>query len=70
MPNDYQDFLNRNPEVRGVHWNKHQIIIRMKNGSEERYERNEKGTTTAEAKYGTLPKAPPPPPKPPKPPVL
>jgi hypothetical protein len=69
LPDDYRNFLNRNPTVGSVHWNNGAIFIVPKQGKVERYVLNEKGTREAEAKYGKLPQAPPPPPEPPTPPA-
>lgn len=69
MPDDFADFLKRNPNVAMVNWNNNEVIIIPKKGKREHYALDEKGIAEAEAKYGKLPAAPPPPPPPPNPPV-
>ena len=66
LPEDYRNFLNRNPSVSSVQWNRDAIFIIPKKGKAERFPLTEKGIKQAEAKYGQLPVAPPPPPEPPK----
>jgi hypothetical protein len=64
MPDDYQDFLSRNPSVKSIARTKSNVVhIYLKSGAEEvfdldKIEEGEKLT----AKYGKLPTAPPPPP--------
>lgn len=66
LPEDFKDFLKRNPSVGSVHWSDNTIFIVPKKGKAERYVLDENGIRQAEAKYGKLPEAPPPPPAPPK----
>ncbi|WP_242926741.1 M56 family metallopeptidase [Pontibacter vulgaris] len=70
-PEDYKDFLKRNPGVQQVGWkfnnkkeyNLESIVIYLKNGETEVYDYNKNPRIpAAEAKYGTLPNLPPPPP--------
>ncbi len=68
LPEDYQEFLKRNPSVGSVHWNDNAIVIVPKKGKAERYVLDDNGIRQAEAKYGKLPQAPPVPPPPPVPP--
>lgn len=63
LPEDFQDFLKRNPSVGSIHWNNNSIFIISKKGKADRYVLNEDGIRQAEAKYGKLPTSPPPPPK-------
>ncbi len=68
LPDDYQDFLSRNPSVGSLRWNKEAVWVMLKNGKEERFLLNDSGIKQFKAKYGKLPTAPPPPPPPPLPP--
>lgn len=70
LPQDYQDFLKRNPSVGSVNWHEESVFVVLRNGEVEQYSLNEEGIKQAEGKYGKLPQAPPPPPPPkaPKPP--
>ncbi len=66
VPKEYNDFLKRNPSVKGLSWNNSEVIIRLKSGKEERYNLdNTQETDAIGRKYGKLPIAPPPPPPPP-----
>ena len=64
LPLDYKDFLNRNKEVRSIHWsndNKN-VTVNLNDGTSETYllwvaESKQRATD----KYGALPIAPPPP---------
>ncbi len=70
LPEDYQNFLKRNPSVGSVFWQEESIYIVLKKGDIERYTLDEKGIKQAEERYGKLPEAPPPPPVPPVPPKV
>jgi hypothetical protein len=71
---DYKTFLKRNPTLRALGWTESVVIVKLKNGKEERYRlQDEKSMNVAEDKYGEFPLAPPPPPKviaPPPPPQI
>lgn len=61
-PEDYKEFLKRNPTVNNLHWNLNEIIIELKSGKIETYNlQDEKNIIGVEKKYGKLPIAPPPP---------
>lgn len=67
MPDDYGKFLKRNPSVKSIHWSERDMIVELKSGKKETYQRhNAKSIETAIKKYGELPVAPPPPPPPPQ----
>ncbi len=70
FPEEYQQFLEKNPGVSSLSWNKESVIITLKSGKVERYILSDAKTNKeAGAKYGKLPAAPaPPPPPPPAPP--
>lgn len=66
LPEDHNDFQNRNPTVRSIEWTEQNIIIQLKSGKKETYRRDDaKSMAAIEKKYGALPVAPPPPPPPP-----
>lgn len=68
LPDDYKDFLKRNPTVKGIGWMKgNKVHILLKSGKDEVYNlNNENDVQKLEDKYGELPMSPPPPPSPPK----
>ena len=72
VPDDYKDFLSRNPSVKSIAWLKdNKVRVQLKSGTEEVYDLgNKQDTEKFTARYGALPEAPPPPPpapaKPPK----
>ena len=66
----YDDFLKRNPDVKGASIKDNELVIDLKSGSTETYAlSNKERMSAAEKKYGELPvfPAPPPPPPPPAP---
>ena len=64
IDDDLRTFLKRNPSVRSLNWTENAVIIKLKNGKEERYLlHDKKSMNEAEEKYGEFPLAPPPPPK-------
>ena len=66
----YDDFLRRNPGVKGASIKNNELVIDLKSGSTETYALSDKERmNVAEKKYGELPvlPAPPPPPPPPAP---
>lgn len=66
LPQDVDEFMKRNQNVKGVDWKADEIIIQLKSGNKERYNLNDaQSKKSAEAKYGALPEMPPPPPPPP-----
>lgn len=71
LNDDYKLFLKKNPMIRSLSWTKTAVIVRLKNGKEERYTINDENSMRqAINKYGELPVAPPPPPvAPPLPPL-
>jgi len=66
---EYGAFLQRNPSVEGLSWNKeNQLTVYLKSGKKEKYNlADENSRKAATDKYGELPDAPPPPPPPPPP---
>ena len=64
---EYQDFLKRNHDVKGIGWTENNTVrVHLKSGKEEVYDlNNEEDAKKLKSKYGELP-APPPPPKAPK----
>jgi hypothetical protein len=66
---EYNDFLQRNPEVKSAEIKDNQLTIQLKSGGKEFYDlANDARFAAAEKKYGRLPLLPPPPPPPPPPP--
>jgi len=63
---EYQDFLKRNPDVKGIGWSENNTLrIHLKSGKEEVYDlNNEADAQKLKNKYGELPPPPPPPPAP------
>jgi hypothetical protein len=64
LPEDYKEFLKRNPSVSGLHWYQNKTVtVRLKTGAKEVYDlsKNE-AINQFEAKYGEMPAVPPPPP--------
>ena len=65
---EFNEFMERNPTVKGVDWNNTTVRIRLKSGKEEVYDMKKEGDVQKlKEKYGELPPPPPPPPPPPKP---
>jgi hypothetical protein len=64
LPDDYQDFLKRNPTVDHLSWSEGKTVhVYLKNGAKETYQLNtQAGKGKAEQLYGQLPTPPPPPP--------
>jgi len=59
-PEDYYDFLKRNPTVKGIGWSDDKVSIRLKSGKEEEYVlNNEEEMQKLKNKYGELPASPP-----------
>lgn len=70
---DYENFLERNKNVKKLGWNSDQkITVYLKNGEKEMFDLGrEEEQKSFESKYGSLPAAPPPPPPaPPAPPKV
>lgn len=72
MPEDYQNFMQRNPQVKGLQWQQdnhtQMVIIHLKSGKQEIFDLKDKASLAAlEQQYGKLPAPPPPPPAPPVP---
>lgn len=64
VPEDYRQFLKRNPGVERVSWRPDAVIIILKNGATETYDvRSDADREKLTKKYGELPAAPPAPPK-------
>lgn len=64
-PMDFDEFMKRNPSVNGVGWmsEPHRMIVKLKNGGEERYNlENAADREKLVQKYGGIPASPPPPP--------
>jgi hypothetical protein len=63
LPQDYTNFLKRNPTVKAIAWKTDSVIIILKSGKTEAFVlNNENSVASAEKKHGKLPVAPPPPP--------
>lgn len=59
-PQDYSDFLKRNPAVKGIGWSDDKVRILLKSGNEENYLlKNEEEMQKLKNKYGELPAPPP-----------
>jgi hypothetical protein len=71
VPDDYQLFMERNPQVKNLSWQQEDtVIITLKSGEQEKYVlKDDKSLEKLTKKYGKLPGVPPPPPVPPVPPV-
>jgi hypothetical protein len=63
---DYQEFLKRNPTVKGIGWSEDKVRIHLKSGKQEVYNlKSKEDVLNLKNKYGELPEPPPPPPPPP-----
>jgi hypothetical protein len=63
--NEENSFARRNPQVEGLSWteNGSTVVVHLKNGSEERYNlENKEEAEKARLRYGKFPAPPPPPP--------
>ncbi|WP_156180597.1 M56 family metallopeptidase [Rufibacter radiotolerans] len=66
---DYEAFLKRNPNVKGLRWSDGTIFVELKSNQTEIYPNTPTGVAQLEKKYGTLPTPPSPPPPPAEPPA-
>ena len=70
--NEENSFARRNPQVEGLSWtgDGSTVVVHLKNGSEERYNlENKEEAEKARLRYGKFPAPPPPPPPVPAPPA-